>query len=187
MRFRYGLSPVRINGASRVESTTFTSAVSGDHFDLPADLMILALGSAATPLAGVPFHVAAMRVPSNSSRVLDGGRPVEGLYCAGWVKRGPSGGLGSNKFDALDTADAILRDYRAGRLRSVISDAGALQDLLDKRAPRWLGYDGWKRIDAWERLEGQDKGLSARSKLHALDALVAVGSAPKDSEVERNP
>ena len=98
-------------------------------------------------------------IPNDGGRVLgDDGLPVPGVYCAGWIKRGPSGVIGTNKKDAAETVERLLEDARAGLLAHGGS-ADELETLLAERGVEFVEYAGWEAIDEHERA-----GVSARRR-----------------------
>jgi ferredoxin--NADP+ reductase len=106
--------------------------------------------------------------------VLDGsGAPVPGVFCTGWIKRGPSGVIGTNKKDANETAELVLEDAAAGRLPGRDPDAPALDDLLEERGREPVSYAGWEAIDAHERSLGEPTGRP-RVKLCSRAELLAA-------------
>jgi ferredoxin--NADP+ reductase len=101
-----------------------------------------------------------------------------GLYCAGWIKRGPSGVIGTNKKDATETVALLLEDARAGRLsRPADATADAVVELLAARATEPVTYAGWEAIDAQEKARGAGQGRP-RVKLLTWDELLAAAAAP---------
>ena len=92
----------------------------------------------------------------------EGGRVEPGLYAAGWIKRGPSGVIGTNKKDATETVELLLADARAGLRRR---EGGRLEALLSERGVEPVLYEGWEAIDAVERAAGEPLGRP-RVKLH---------------------
>ena len=101
-------------------------------------------------------------IPNTEGRVLgEDGEPRPGLYCAGWIKRGPSGVIGTNKKDAAETAAHVLADAEAGLLRA---GEGELEALLVERGLAFVEYAGWEAIDAHER------GLGAAARPPARQA-----------------
>jgi ferredoxin--NADP+ reductase len=109
-------------------------------------------------------------IPNVAGRVIDEhGAPVRGLYSAGWIKRGPSGVIGTNKKDAAETAGLLLEDARAGLLGS---RGGDLEQLLAQRGVDFVEYTGWKAIDEHERGLGAPHGRP-RVKLVTWDELLA--------------
>ena len=100
------------------------------------------------------------------------GEPLRGVYCAGWIKRGPTGIIGTNKKDATETVELLLEDVRAGRLaHDERATAEAVDALLDERGVRRVVYAGWQAIDALERSRGEPLGRP-RVKLVTWDELL---------------
>jgi ferredoxin--NADP+ reductase len=104
--------------------------------------------------------------------VVDGNRhPICGLYCAGWIKRGPTGVIGTNKKDATETVELLLEDARAGRLPG--RSGKAVDELLAERGIEVVTYAGWEAIDALERQRGEELGRP-RVKLCSWGELLAA-------------
>jgi ferredoxin--NADP+ reductase len=102
---------------------------------------------------------------------------VPGVYCTGWIKRGPSGVIGTSKKDAAETIDNLLADAQAGRLRAVPdASADAVDALLAARGVEVVDYAGWRRIDALERALGEAQARP-RIKLCRRDELIAAARA----------
>jgi ferredoxin/flavodoxin---NADP+ reductase len=124
LRMRFWLKPVEIIGAERtegirVERTRITAEGAfegtGETETIGAQLVLRSVGYRSVPLAGVPFDERSHTVPSANGRVLDAdGKPLPGEYVAGWLKRGPSGVIGTNKADAAQTVQALLADLAGG-------------------------------------------------------------------------
>jgi ferredoxin/flavodoxin---NADP+ reductase len=181
---RFHASPVEILGEARVEgirlarnALTFVdgrarSLATDETADLACGLVLRSVGYVSSELPGVPFHPEHGTIPNASGRVTDelGHAAVPGLYVTGWVKRGPSGVIGTNRHDAVETANALLEDHRLGRLpkNQVDGDVAGL-------VPDALGHDAWLRIDSWERSAGRNASPSRprtklvdRSELHGV-------------------
>jgi ferredoxin/flavodoxin---NADP+ reductase len=101
------------------------------------------------------------------------GDPIPGLYCAGWIKRGPSGVIGTNKKDATETAELLLEDARAGLLSRADGAADTLEGVLEARGVEAVLYAGWEAIDAVERAAGEPHGRP-RVKLCSWEELLAA-------------
>jgi ferredoxin--NADP+ reductase len=104
----------------------------------------------------------------------DNGDQVEGQYVVGWIKRGPSGVIGTNKKDAQETVDHLFEDLDAGRVPepALASTAGSIEELLAERAPETVvSYQGWEAIDAAERGRGEPLGRP-RLKFCRIDEMV---------------
>jgi ferredoxin--NADP+ reductase len=129
-------------------------------------------------VAGLPFDEQTGTVPHREGRVVDlqSGNAVPGVYAAGWIKRGPSGVIGTNKFDSGETISALLGDHAAGRLPAPSADPAGMTRLVAERQPNALTYEDWKAIDRHERALGAPKGRP-RVKLTDVDMMVAVALA----------
>jgi ferredoxin--NADP+ reductase len=127
-------------------------------------------------LDGVPFDDWHGTIPNEQGRVLDreGQRPVPGLYVAGWIKRGPSGVIGTNKRDAQETVDQLLDDLAEGRIPEP-PDASpeAIDNLLAERAPDHVTWAGWQGIDAAETAAGEPQGRP-RVKFVSVEEMLAA-------------
>ena len=132
-----------------------------------------ASATAASGFPGSRSTSGAGRIPNDEGRVLgEDGSPIPGLYCAGWIKRGPTGVIGTNKKDATETVEHLLEDARAGRLPSATTDA-SIDELLVERGVDVVAYAGWEAIDAAERTHGETQGRP-RVKLCSWDELLAA-------------
>jgi len=121
------------------------------------------------PLPGVPFDEARATIANDAGRVTgEDDRRVPGVYCTGWIKRGPSGVIGTNKKDATETVEHLLADARAGLLPE--AEDGDVESLL---GPDVVPYAGWQAIDAAERAKGEAQGRP-RVKLCRWDELLAA-------------
>ncbi len=108
--------------------------------------------------------------------LTEDGEPLPGVYAVGWIKRGPTGILGTNKRDAEETIACLAEDMREGRLRETPAGARERIDaLLAERAPGAVTADGWHAIDAHERERGRGAGRP-RVKLATRDELVAAAA-----------
>jgi ferredoxin/flavodoxin---NADP+ reductase len=188
IRLRFQLSPVAILGEERVEGVEVVrnrleadaagrvrAVPTDERQTIPCGLVFRSVGYHGVPLPGVPFDEATGTVPNARGRVLDpSGEPISGLYVAGWIKRGPTGVIGTNKKDATETVELLLEDAREGRLaRADRSQDGRLDDLLAESDVEAVVYAGWEAIDALERSRGEPQGRP-RIKLCSWDELLAA-------------
>jgi ferredoxin/flavodoxin---NADP+ reductase len=141
-------------------------------------LVVRSIGYRGRPLGDVPFDPARGLIRNDGGRVCDEeGRPHAGEYVVGWIKRGPSGVIGTNKKDAADTVARIVEDAEAGALGvRDRPDAGECAEWLAACAPDAVTWDGWQAIDEHERAAGEPHGRP-RIKLVRLAELVAAGRA----------
>jgi ferredoxin--NADP+ reductase len=187
VRLCFRVSPVEFLGEDRVEGVELARnvleadgrgsvrAVSTDEREtIPAGIVFRSVGYHGVPLPDVPFDPKNGTIPNAGGRILDAaGEPIPGLYAAGWIKRGPTGVIGTNKKDATETVELLLEDARAGRLATPKSD-GTLDALLAERGVSAVMYAGWEAIDALERGRGEPHGRP-RIKLCTWDELLAAG------------
>jgi ferredoxin--NADP+ reductase len=139
---------------------------------IPCGIVFRSVGYHGVALPGVPFDERAGTMPNDCGRVLDAeGQAIPGLYCAGWIKRGPTGVIGTNKKDGTETVDLLLADARAGSLPE--PSTGGIDDLLARRGVEVVTYAGWEAIDAVERSRGEEQSRS-RVKLSTWDELLAA-------------
>jgi ferredoxin--NADP+ reductase len=144
---------------------------------LPASLVLRAIGYRGKPLPGVPFDERAGIIRNEGGRVRDGDTgPRRGEYAVGWIKRGPTGVIGTNKKDAQETVDAILADLHDGRLPEPVQpDAAEVERLLRERQPQLVSYEGWASIDRHERQLGEPL-QRPRVKLTTIEEMLLVAA-----------
>jgi ferredoxin--NADP+ reductase len=178
---RFLVSPVAILGEDKVEGVEIVrnelveengrvvARPTGETEVIPAGLVLRSVGYKGVALPDVPFDERTGTIPNDRGRV-DG---AERTYAAGWIKRGPSGVIGTNKKDAAETVELLLEDARAGKLARPASEA-TLESLLDGRGAHYVEYEGWQAIDAAERSMGEPLGRP-RVKLHMWEKLLETG------------
>lgn len=189
LKLRFLVSPVAIHGDGRVESVEVVRnelvadesgrvrAVPTEQREtIPCGLVLRSVGYQGTPLPGVPFDPASGTMPNREGRVLDErGEPLPRVYCAGWIKRGPSGVIGTNKKDATQTVGHLLADAREGPLTPQAAPAGEVERILAARGVAYVTNEGWEAIDALERARGAEQGRP-RVKLCRWDELLAAAA-----------
>jgi ferredoxin--NADP+ reductase len=150
MVFDFFARPLRIEGDGRVERVIVERTElddkggargTGETYEVPASLVISAIGYSTSPIEGVPFE--------GGKFVNDGGRVGERLYAVGWARRGPSGTIGTNRPDGYEVADLIAAALPAGGSDSREGAAG-LKQLLETRGVMATDYDDWRRIEETE-------------------------------------
>ena len=148
-----------------------------DHFEtLDVGLVFRSIGYRGVPLPGVPFHDSWGVIPNAGGRVLDPAtqEPLLGQYTAGWIKRGPTGVIGTNKPDAAETVENMLADARAGRvLAPTQATAAAAEALVGGRQAHVVTYADWRRLDALELSHGKEQGRP-RVKFTRVDDMLAA-------------
>ncbi len=146
--------------------------------ELPVELVFRSVGYRGVPLDGLPFDDRAGVVPNDAGRVLDGAgtEKMIGVYVSGWIKRGPTGVIGTNKPDAAETVKAMLGDLEAGRvLQPTQPEPSAVERFLDDRKARYVSFGDWLRLNALEVGRGKPLGrprvkfTSVEEMLEALE------------------
>lgn len=143
---------------------------------LTAGLVLRAVGFRSRPLPGVPFDDELGVLPNRGGAVHDPvtGTPVRGVYTAGWLKRGPTGVIGSNRRCSEETVAELVADFAGGRLGVVEQDPSAFGRLLAERHADRVDLAGWKRLDAYERKSGRAAG---RPRVKVVDRFGMVDVA----------
>jgi len=143
---------------------------------LPVGLVFRSVGYKGVPLPGVPFNDKWAVILNEKGRVLDleTRQPVRGEYTAGWIKRGPSGVIGTNKPDAVETVACMLEDLANGAVMEPSAPTAEAADALVRaRQPQCLSYDDWRHLDALEIERGRAAGRP-RVKLTRLKDIQAA-------------
>jgi ferredoxin--NADP+ reductase len=192
---RFLRSPVEIRGEANVESIVvgrnelvrsddgrIVARDTGEREELECGLVLRSIGYKGVPLEGLPFEAGRGLIPNDGGRGKDPdtGEPVPGLYAVGWIKRGPSGVIGTNKKDAQETVDNLLADLGADAVPDppLASDREAIEELLSERCPDHVTFEGWQLIDQAEQERGRPLGRP-RVKFCRVDEMVeASRSAP---------
>jgi ferredoxin--NADP+ reductase len=183
VRLRFRVSPVAIVGDERVERVEIVrntlepdgrgsvrAVATEERETIECGLVFRSVGYRGVALPGIPYDERSGTIPNTDGRVGEG-QAIPGLYCAGWIKRGPTGVIGTNKKDATETVERLLEDARAGRLPS--RGEGSIDELLASRGVDAITYAGWEAIDRVERERGEAQGRP-RVKLCSWDELLAA-------------
>jgi ferredoxin/flavodoxin---NADP+ reductase len=167
----------------------------GGRETISAELVFRAIGYRGIPLPGVPFDERSGVIPNEGGRIIDPatGAPLPGEYVVGWIKRGPSGVIGTNKRDAQETVNAMLADLSGsaegngqptGRGAGHVPgspDASSVEALLRARQPDLVTYAGWEAIDRHERSLGEPAGRP-RVKLTRIEEMLRIAASDGTSE-----
>jgi ferredoxin/flavodoxin---NADP+ reductase len=189
---RFLTSPIEIKGDGKVESVVVgrnelyrdeSGAIrprdTGEREEIECGLVLRSIGYKGIATEGVPFDERRGVIPNEGGRILDPDRggPMPGQYVVGWIKRGPSGVIGTNKKDAQETVENLFEDLAAGRLpQPPRADRDAIEELLRERQPDFVSFDGWRAIDRAERERGEPQGRP-RVKFCRIDEMVEVASS----------
>lgn len=190
---RFLVSPVEIMGDEKgrvraiklvknklyaTEAGTLRAEPTGEYEELPVGLVFRSVGYRGVALPGVPFNDKWGVIFNNKGRVInpDTQQPVVGEYCAGWIKRGPSGVIGTNKPDAAETVSCMLEDLAQGlTLQPGQPDPAAIEALIRRRQPRYVTYQDWLRLNEIELAKGKELGRPRLKFTRVADMLAALG------------
>ncbi|MDQ6650658.1 MAG: FAD-dependent oxidoreductase [Actinomycetota bacterium] len=188
LHLRFLLRPVELLGAAAVSGVRLRrTALTGtgqvvdaaDEEVLDAQMVLRSVGYRGSPLPGLPFDQGAGVIPNDAGRVLRDGSVAPGEYVVGWIKRGPTGVIGTNKHDAQETVASLLADADNGRLPRVAADEpDPLLALLAERGVQAVTYAGWEAIDAAERALGATQGRARVKIANRAELLSAAGRLP---------
>jgi ferredoxin--NADP+ reductase len=182
IRFAFACRPAGFLGTTAVDAVRFQRSLGGssEPVDIPAQFVLSSIGYRGSRLADMPFDERTGTVRSDAGRVVGTHGPVPGLYAAGWIKRGPTGVIGTNRPDAGETVRALVDDMRAAPLKRAAA-VGDPVDLLGLGGKAVVDWAGWRAIDRAEREYGERLGRD-RVKLHDRTRLLDTASAAAASE-----
>jgi ferredoxin--NADP+ reductase len=166
---------VAINRLEESEDGRVRAVPTGEEEVIECGLVLRSIGYRGRPVADIPFDERRGLIRNEGGRVCDeAGTPCRGEYVVGWIKRGPSGVIGTNKKDAADTVARIVEDAEAGRLGEPRSEDPV--EWLTERVPDAVTWEGWQAIDEAERRAGEAQGRP-RVKLVTLAELAEAARA----------
>ena len=185
---RFLVSPTEIIGEKCVEAMKIVKnelyldergnlrpRATDQHEELPVDMVFRSVGYRGVPLPGVPFYDRWGTIPNDHGRVLtrhEGKEFLTGNYVVGWIKRGPSGIIGTNKPDAIETAECFLEDLQLDKvLRPEDTSKESILQLVQARKPTFVSFDEWETLDEIELQRGAESGRS-RVKFTKVDEML---------------
>ena len=160
------------------EAGTLRPEPTGEYEELPVGLVFRSVGYRGVPLPGVPFHDKWGVILNNKGRVInpETQQPVVGEYTAGWIKRGPSGVIGTNKPDAAESVVCMMEDLANGQtLHPAYPEPAAMEELIRQRQPRYVTYPDWLRLNEIEVARGKELGRPRLKFTQVEDMLAALG------------
>ena len=182
--FQFLRSPVELVGGDRIEKVIIehnqlsgeafkqSARGTGERYEQEAGILFRSIGYRGVEMPGVPFHDSWGVFPNESGRVTDNDNMVPQLYTAGWIKRGPSGIIGTNRACAVETVKSLVEDVAKLNADSKTGRDG-LYSLLDQRNVRYINYQQWKTIDQAEVARGETK-QKPREKFTSVDEMLAL-------------
>jgi ferredoxin/flavodoxin---NADP+ reductase len=159
---------------------TLQPKATGEFDELSVGLVFRSVGYRGVPLPGVPFNDDWGVILNEKGRVLDSQtkQPLVGQYTAGWIKRGPTGVIGTNKPDAAETVSGMLEDLaRDIHLRPADPTPQAVERMVRERQPQYLSYQDWLKLDDIETGRGKETGRPRVKFTRVKDMLAALGRA----------
>lgn len=186
--FHFLKSPVELKGAGRLEQVVLVknrlegkpseqvARPTGESEELACGLLFRSIGYRGVPIPGVPFDDRRGVFPNRDGRIVDGERPVPGLYAAGWIKRGPTGIIGTNRADSVSTVNSLLEDLPTFG-NTAKPGADGLTEILKKRGIRVVSYADWQKIDTAEIHRGEPEG-KPREKFTRVEEMLTVLDQP---------
>ena len=191
IHFRFLQAPTAFEGESRVQRLVLEEqrlfgepgaqsvAATGTTSQLDAGLVFRSIGYRGTPLPGLPFDKRAGVIPHVLGRVIgDAGRPLPGWYVTGWIKRGPTGVIGTNRADSLETVASLLQDLASNSARPSRPGRQALRALLEGPSHPVVDFAGWQAIERAEQLRGRAMDKPAEKFVRVDDMLAAARGDP---------
>jgi ferredoxin--NADP+ reductase len=186
---RFLTSPVELQGDERVERIvvernrlvqrddgSLAAQPTGEREEIACGLVLRSIGYKGIAIPEVPFDERRGTIPNVAGRVVDNEHHVTGEYVTGWIRRGPSGVIGTNKKDGQEAASSLLEDAAAGLLNTPTTDED-IADLLSARDVEFVSWQGWERIDEHEQALGA--GVRPRVKLTRYELLHGAARGDK--------
>lgn len=168
---RFLVSPIELMGDGRVQqvriehnelkpnaSGVLQAQGKGIFETLPVDIIFRSIGYKGLPLPDVPYDVRSGTIPNQHGRIIDPQtrQPLAGEYVVGWAKRGPTGVIGTNKPDAVETVEALLNDVpNLNPVADAEADPHALESFIKERCPQVVSYQDWQILDQLETAKGK--------------------------------
>jgi len=162
------------NELTRTEAGTLRPKPTGETEEISVGLVFHSIGYRGLPLPEIPFNESWGVIANKNGRVisLESDTPLPGLYTAGWIKRGPSGVIGTNKLDATETVKCMLDDFEKGLvLHPPQPDAAAAEEMIRQHQPEYIVFDEWLELDQLEIERGKEKDRP-RLKFTIIDDML---------------
>jgi ferredoxin/flavodoxin---NADP+ reductase len=192
LHFLFWRRPLRVEGVDHVERLVLEHTRleegrvvgTGETTTIPVQRILRSIGYRGTPLPGLPFDASGSIIPNIEGRVRENdGRACPGEYVVGWIKRGPTGVIGTNKSDAHQTVGHMLEDLAAA---SPTTPAPGIADLLASRGIRPVTFEDWERIDDEEKARGATHGRS-RTKVATWSELRSIATGEQEAHETATP
>jgi len=164
------------NEAYAAEDGSVKARATDIEEEIPVGLVFRSVGYRGAPLPEIPFNDSWGTIANEAGRIVEDGKPMTGLYTAGWIKRGPTGVIGTNKTCAQETVMMMVEDLQAGHiLEPTCSGIVDAKTLVDSRVPESFSYEDWRKIDATETSRGESEGRPRVKFTRIADMLTELG------------
>lgn len=166
------------NELYRTDVGTLRPRATDEHETLPVDIVFRSIGYTGVPLPGVPFKESWGVIENEAGRVIDpqNDEAVCGEYTAGWIKRGATGVIGTNKPDAAETVEAMVEDVNQGNVLDPLHpQISAAREMIASRQPRYFSYEDWQKLDEIEVERGKKQGRPRVKFVNVQEMLEALG------------
>ena len=166
------------NELYRTEDGSLRPRATDEYEEVPVGLVFRSVGYRGVALPDVPFHEKWGIILNKDGRVIDPDteKHISGLYATGWIKRGPTGVIGTNKPDSAETVKLMLEDVASGVLLAPPQpDAATAEALIRERKPQFVSYEDWLRLDRMEVAKGEQQGRPRVKFTSSQEMLVALG------------
>jgi ferredoxin--NADP+ reductase len=163
------------NELTQTEAGTLRPNQTDQIEEIPVGLVFHSIGYRGLPLPGVPFNESWGVITNKEGRIFDPAKdiPISGLYTAGWIKRGPSGVIGTNKLDASETVKYMLEDFENGNLLDPeYPESSSATDMIRQRQPEYILFDEWLHLDQIEVERGKEKNRP-RVKFTEINSMLS--------------
>ena len=183
--FQFLRSPVELHGTDRIEKLTIernqlsgeafkqSARGTGETYDMDVGILFRSIGYRGVPIEGVPFHESWGIFPNEDGRITEDGNVVPQLYTAGWIKRGPSGIIGTNRACSVATVDALLSDLDKLDADDNKPGVESIMKLINERGIKALNFEQWKQIDTKEVENGKSKD-KPREKFTYINEMLSI-------------
>lgn len=185
--FTFLKSPVELLGTDRLEKVVFernqltggalqqSARGTGETLELETGILFRSIGYRGVPLAGLPFDDHKGLIPNKDGRIIENDAALSGLYVTGWIKRGPTGIIGTNRADSVATIQSLLEDLETLDTGTEKSGADGVCNLLQSRNVRYVSFEEWKSIDQSEIDRGQPKNKPREKYTYVAEMLELLG------------
>jgi ferredoxin--NADP+ reductase len=183
IEYKFLLSPIKICGDSKIESITFMrnrltdnrkAEPTGDTITIDCGLCFSSIGYRGQAINNIPFDDVKGTIINDKGRVINKqGTVITGLYTSGWIKRGPSGIIGTNRADSVETIETLVKDIETLKQKTI--EENAFINILKAKKCRYISYEDWKKIDDIEIKNGSIIGKS-REKITDIDKMLSIAN-----------